>query len=377
MDSRLRGSGGDFQAVVGANWSGKPAGSKPTGSAPGGWSGCRRLLPAFGLVALLGLPGVTHAIALANASSSTLLTCGTFQALLTQAGAMSDDCMVAAIGRDSPASASVRTLLGESPTASATAMNEGKVGNFKWEAVSSAHLTYEVRLVALAAAPATLASVPVTVAVRGEVKRDAQRAGVATDGFAYGSAFVTMRSRPDLPWANGDVLNERAVRAQRSDQDRPDFDKTVAISLIPGRTDFVDLVAGCKAQGGYLTVESVSSRTSCSAEADPVFALDQTALDMRLGPASFALASFYGFEFSAGVTSPVPAPATAGMLVAGLAWLAASARRRQRAGQSSGSGSRADPGRAGVAWRCDNSRSTSATIDRPGALPYCCLRSTR
>ena len=48
-----------------------------------------------------------------------------------------------------------------------------KAGNFKWEAVSSAHLTYEVRLVALAAAPAAFTSVPVTVAVRGEVKRDA------------------------------------------------------------------------------------------------------------------------------------------------------------------------------------------------------------
>ena len=343
MDSRLRGPLGEGQAVVGASTKtvGRP---RP---APEGWGRGRHLLPVFGLAAWLGLPGASHAVALANASSSTVLTCGTIHELLTQAGAMSDDRMAAVIGHSSPAGATVRTVLGDSPTATATAMNEGKAGNFKWEAVSSAHLTYEVRLVALTAAPAALTSVPVTVAVRGEVKRDAQRDGVVTDQFAYGSAYVTMSSLPSIPWVNGDVLNERAVRTQKADQNKPDFDKTVAISLIPGRSYFVDLVAGCKVLGCYLTVESVASRSSCSAEADPVFALDQAALDKRLGAASFSLASFYSFEFSAGVTSPVPEPATAGMLVAGLAWC------------------------------CDNSRSTSATIDRPGAVPYCCFRSTR
>lgn len=337
MDSRLRGSVGDTQAVVAASWSsGELAGRKAMGgprSVPGGWGGCRRLLPAFGLAALLGLPGETHAVALANASSSTLLTCGTFQELLTKVGATSGDCMVAAEGRSSPASVSVRTLLGESPTASVTAMNEGAAGKFKWDAVGNAHLTYEVRLVALAAPPDALTRIPVTVAVRGEVKRDAQRAGVTTDPVAGGVAWVTMRSRPAIQWANGDVLNERAMRTpQRPWQDTPDFDKTVAISLVPGHTYLVDLVAGCRLAGGYLTVESGSSRSSCSAEADPVFALDQAALDKRLGAASFSLASFYGFEFSAGVTSPVPEPATAGLLFFGLAGLVACARRQRSRG---------------------------------------------
>lgn len=286
------------------------------------------LLTTLGLAALLGLPGVSHAVELANASSSTLLTCGSFQAALTKAGASSDDCAVATGVRSSPASASVRTVLGESPTASASAMNEGARGKFKWEAFGSAHLTYEVRLVELAAPPASLTSIPVTVAVRGEVKRDSLVANVTTAPLALGAAYVTMRSRPDIQWANGDVLNERAVRTpQRPWQDTPDFDKIVAISLVPGRTYLVDLVAGCKLAGSLVTFETVSSRSSCSAEADPVFAFDQATLDKRLGASSFSLASYYGFEYSAGVLSPVPEPAAAGLLVFGLAGLATYSRR--------------------------------------------------
>lgn len=293
-----------------------------------GVSGSRRLLPTLGLVALLGGPGVSHAFALANASSSTVLTCGSFQALLTKAGESSDDCTVAESLRSSPASASVRTVLGESPTASVTAMNEGESGKFKWEAYASAHLTYEVRLVELAAPPAAFTGLPVTVAVRGEVKRDSQVANATTAPLAIGTAFVTMRSRPDIQWVNGDVLNERAVRTpQRPWQDTPDFDKIVAISMVPGHTYLVDLVAGCRLAGGTGTFETRSSRSSCSAEADPVFAFDQLALDKRLGESSFSLASYYGFEYSAGVSSPIPEPGSAGMILLGLVGMGACVRR--------------------------------------------------
>lgn len=276
---------------------------------------------------LVGLPGVPHAATLANASSSTVLTCGSFQALLTQTGVASDDCAVASDARSSPASASVRTALGERPMASVSAMNEGAAGKFKWEASASAHLTYEVRLVALTSPPAAFTSIPVTVAVRGEVKRDAQVANVTTASLAIGTAYVTMRSNATIPWANGDVLNEKAVRTQRSWLDTPDFDKRVSISVIPGHTYLVDLVAGCKLLGSYLTAETVSSRGSCAAEADPVFAFDQAAFDKQRGALSFALASYYGFEYSAGVLSPVPEPAAAGLLIIGLAGLATQARR--------------------------------------------------
>lgn len=296
--------------------------------APKERAGGRRLLPTLGLAALLGLPGVSQAFTLANAVSSTVLTCGSFQALLTKAGESSDDCALAAGGQFSPASATVRTLLGASPTATVSAMNEGAVGKSKFEAQASAHLTYEVRVVELATPPTSFTGIPVTVAVRGEVKRDSQRANVTTAPLAIGTAYVTMRSSPDIPWVKGDVLNERAVRTpQAPSQDTPDFDKIVAISLLPGHTYLVDLVAGCRLTGGSGSFETVSSRSSCSAEADPVFGFDQAALDKRLGASSFSLASYYGFEYSAGVSSPVPEPAAAGLLVFGLAGLAAYSRR--------------------------------------------------
>lgn len=136
-----------------------------------------------------------------------------------------------------------------------------------------------------------LSNIPVTVAVRGEVKRDSQVGNVTKAPLAVGSACVTMRSRPDIPWVNGDVLNERTVRTPSKPwQDTPDFDKIVAISLVPGHTYLVDLVAGCKLAGGSGTFETISSRSSCSAEADPVFAFDQAAVDKRLGASSFSLA---------------------------------------------------------------------------------------
>lgn len=297
---RLSPSLADQKAIVGERRAPEERGGGPS------------LLPTLGLAALLGLPGVSHAVELANASSSTLLTCGSFQALLTKAGASSDDC--------------------ESPTASATAMNEGAAGKFKWEAFGSAHLTYDVRLVELAAPPAAFTGIPVTVAVRGEVKRDSQVANVTTAPLAAGTAYVTMRSSPDIQWVNGDVLNERAVRTpQRPWQDTPDFDKIVGISLVPGHIYLVDLVAGCKLAGGSGTLETISSRSSCSAEADPVFAFDQATLDKRLGASSFSLATYHGFEYTTGVLSPVPEPAAAGLLVFGLAGLAAySGRLRPR-----------------------------------------------
>ena len=49
----------------------------------------------------------------------------------------------------------------------------------------------------------------------------------------------------------------------------------------------------------------------------------------------------------------------------------------RRARQYSGSGSRAEPGRAGGPWRCASWLSTSDTIDSPGASPYWCFRSAR
>jgi hypothetical protein len=52
--------------------------SAERGAQPKEQGGGRSLLPTLGLAALLGLPGVSHAVELANASSSTLLTCGSF-----------------------------------------------------------------------------------------------------------------------------------------------------------------------------------------------------------------------------------------------------------------------------------------------------------
>lgn len=289
----------------------------------------RSLVVPLCLSSLLGIPGVSHALELANALSSTLVTCGSSQSLVTKAGEALEDCLVTSDSFYSPATASVRTVLGARPTASVTATNVGEAGKFKLEAQASAHLTYEIRLVALTAPPVSLTSIPVKVAVVGEVKRDSQRADATISPLAIGSAWVTMRSDSAIPWANGDVLNERAVRTPRApSQDTPDFDKSVGISLAPGHTYLVDLVAGCRLSGSSVNFETVASRSGCSAMADPVFSFDQAALDTRLGSSSFSLASYYSFEYSDGVGAPVPEPQTVAMMLLGLLALAGVARRR-------------------------------------------------
>jgi hypothetical protein len=69
------------------------------------------------------LPGAAHASALADATSTTLLICGSLVSQITRVGAASEDCLVAPNATFSLAEGSVRTALGERPVASATALS--------------------------------------------------------------------------------------------------------------------------------------------------------------------------------------------------------------------------------------------------------------
>lgn len=288
----------------------------------------RNLPTRLCLVALLLMPGLSHAIDLASASSTISMVCGGFTSSFTNPGAFSDSCTLPADAHLSRAEANALTSLSDRPLAAATAANVVEAGKYKMQAQGSAHLTYEVRLAESAAPPVALARVPVTVWVRGEVVRETQLTNAITTPEAIASAAVYIRSNPALTVLNADVLSERALRNPgNAFFDTPNFDKRVAVSLIPGHTYLVDLVAGCLLQGGSVDPSRISFRSSCSAEADPVFELDQAALDKRLGASSFSLASYYGFEYSAGV-SPVPEPGTIGMMLAGLAGLCVGTRRR-------------------------------------------------
>lgn len=281
------------------------------------------------VIAALALPSLAQAIELADASSTTSVECGPVTNSLTQSGTAIDDCLRLGSATTSRTEASVRTSLGQRPVASVSAARVVEPGQVAQRAVAGAQLTYEVHLAEIAAPPVNLALVPVTVWIRGEITRDSQLASGPTSPEATGGAAVFMRSAPDISLQEADILNERAVANPNVPHlDRLKFDEVVELLLVPGHTYIVDLQAGCGMLGAGSSPSLIGFRSSCSAEADPVFALNQTMLDQQLGEASFSLATFYGFQFSAGVT-PVPEPGTFALLLGGLSGLVVLARRRR------------------------------------------------
>lgn len=277
------------------------------------------------------------ACAVGEAVSSVTVLCLASESFPPVAGAITEECLHLEDTNFARGEAVAQTFLGERPGASASASRVNTPGHFIQQVDASARLTYEVRLTPVMAPPADLDFVPVKVAVFGEVKRSETFQGSTSNPTSVGAASVFINSDPNNPFFNADVLKEQAIQNPNNPPgDMPNFDKIVAISLIPDHTYTVDVVAGCRINGGGSVKVQFSSDSGCSALADPTFSLDQEKLDQQLGSSSFSLSEFYRFEYSAGV-SPVPEPETAGVFLVGLAGLAVMRWRRFRGLSADGS----------------------------------------
>lgn len=245
----------------------------------------------------------------------------------TKFGTATANCLRTQDFNFSNAQATASTFFGDRPGASAGISRSNTPSHFRQQVVASARLTYEMRISTIAARPETLSAIPVEVSILGETSRLESFADSTVAPTAEANASVYIRSDRNLSLGGADVLQESALQGQFAN--RPNFDKIVKLSLFPNHTYIIDVIAFCKLNDGGFVRTQVASSGSCSAFADPAFALDQETLDARLGPNTFSLASAYQFEFSPGV-SAVPEPAGALLCLAGLPILVAVRRRSRR-----------------------------------------------
>lgn len=290
-------------------------GTRETGARP------RHHVRPIALLSLLFLSA--EANALAPAVSSVSLDCLVLESR-TQEGALFGSCLHLEDSLFSAAEASAATILGARPSASVAALRRNTPFHFLQQVRASAHLRYEILLTVTAPPPVELAAVPVNVAVLGQFSRSETFNGSEVAPTASASALVYIRSNPTIPPVAADVLREQANTSSAA---LPNFDKIVSVSLMPGHVYIVDLVAGCQHNDAGSVPVTFSSSATCSALADPVFSLDQAALDAQLGSDSFPLVAFYRFEYSVGVTA-IPEPGSAALMIVGLGGLAVLRRRR-------------------------------------------------
>lgn len=283
-----------------------------------------RLLWQAAMLAVLIHPMAAHALELPF--STVEVDCFTRESD-SKFGTATGDCLRPQDFNFSAAQATASTFFGDRPGASAGISRSNTPSHFRQQVVATARLTYEMRIATIAAPPETLSTIPVQVSILGEISRLESFAGNSVSPTAEASASVYIRSDPNILLVAADVLQESAIQGQFAN--RPNFDKIVKLSLFPNHTYIIDVLASCKLNDAGFVKTQVASSGSCSAFADPAFALDQATLDARLGPNTFSLASAYQFEFSPGV-SAVPEPGSAWLCLAGLPILAAVRRRSRR-----------------------------------------------
>lgn len=199
----------------------------------------------------------------------------------------------------------------EPPTA--TAFTDCAECPFAVTTRSSARLSFQLTVAALAAPPAPVTQVPVRVAAQGIAE-------VSLLGMlAAASTYVSTTER--IPFSNWDVFGALALTRNApnggTNELEVSYDVVETIDLTPGSVYFADVVAGCN--------DSLSGSWVCSADATASFVLDQAAFDERMGAGTFALAEFFVVQ-----TSLVPEPSAHGLASAALGALAGACRLRPR-----------------------------------------------
>lgn len=108
------------------------------------------------------------------------------------------------------------------------------------------------------------------------------------------------------------------------------FDGIKFLNLFPNYTYGVVISAGCETWVGPVGQDAAAS-ADCRARVDPFLGFDQAAFDALMGANTFRLDDYYGFVYSANLTTATPEPATCALTLVGLGLMGVAARRRHRA----------------------------------------------
>lgn len=180
---------------------------------------------------------------------------------------------------------------------------------FQISSNASSRIKFQLAVTQIAAPPANVSTVPVSLSTAGRVVV-APLAGLLAAGGTYVS------STESTIFTSADVF-AHTMRTTSPSVETDAYDIVQTLDLVPDQVYFGNLYAGCNF--------SIAGTSACDGRAEASFHLDQAAFDLQMGAKRFDLSQYFAVQRSPNL---VPEPGSALLGLAAFGALAGSTRAR-------------------------------------------------